>query len=177
MPFLPQVRHCKSTSECGMAHVSWRHSPQLVARKRIQRSTNMSFVLQLQAVIQNCLGAHCQLPELLPEKNSLLQRVVSAKIAVMDCGFKLIRIFQRELWWIFKLNTDVCMSSEHGVALNYTSSITSHPQCIWILIHACLKEKVDMTWETNSMERTAALSSPLFPPLFHNSEPSSACNI
>lgn len=32
----------------------------------------MSFVLQLQAVIQNCLEARCQLPELLPEKNSLL---------------------------------------------------------------------------------------------------------
>lgn len=40
----------------------------------------MSFVLQLQAVIRNCLGAHRQLPELLPEKNSLLQRVVSGKI-------------------------------------------------------------------------------------------------
>ena len=75
----------------------WRHSPQLVPRKRIQRSTNMSFVLQLQAVIQNCLGAHYQLAELLTEKNSLLQREDSAKIAVMDCGFKLIKIFQQEL--------------------------------------------------------------------------------
>ncbi len=176
MPSPPQVRHCKNTGECGMAHVSWRHSPQLVARKRIQRSTNMSFVLQLQAVIQNCLGAHCQLPELLPEKNSLLQRVVSAKIAVMDCGFKLIRIFQRELWWIFKLNTDVCMSggTRRGVELHVQHV---HPQCIWILIHASLKEKVDMTWETNPVERTAVLSSPLFPYLFDNSESSSPCNI
>jgi len=57
----------------------------------------MSLTLQLQAAIQNCLGAHRQLPELLPEKNSLLRRVVSGKIAVMDWGGKLIRIFQREL--------------------------------------------------------------------------------
>lgn len=66
-------------------------------RKGIQPSPIMSFVLQLEAAFQNCLGAHRQLPELLPEKNSLPLSVNAAKIAVMDYGLKLIRIFQREL--------------------------------------------------------------------------------
>lgn len=64
-PTPPQVRDCRNTWKCGMAHVYRWHSPELGPPKRIQRSTNMSFVLQLQAAIQNCLGARCQLPELL----------------------------------------------------------------------------------------------------------------
>lgn len=58
--------------------------------KGIQQATNMSFVLQLQAVIQNCLEARCL-------KRTVYCRVDLAKIAMMDCGFELIRIFQREL--------------------------------------------------------------------------------
>lgn len=53
----------------------------------------MSFVLQLQADSKLSGGS---LP-LIRVIASLLQRVDPAKIAVMDCGFKLIRIFQQEL--------------------------------------------------------------------------------
>lgn len=54
----PQVKGCeKHTQQCQMSSVSWWHSPELL-HKIITKSPNVSIVLQLQAVIQNCLWAH-----------------------------------------------------------------------------------------------------------------------
>lgn len=154
IPPPPQVTDCRNTQMDGMARVSWWHSPELVPRKRIQRSTNMSSVLQLQAVIQNCLGAQCQLPELLP----VYCRVDGAKIAVMDCGFELVKIFQQEPRWIFKLHIQTYEQSNIVVALNYISSLTSNPQCIWILIRTHLNERLMMSGKLSGV--TTVLSNP-----------------
>lgn len=77
-----------------------------------------------------------------------------AKIAMMDCGFELIRIFQRELWWIFKLNTDsgksMSIEAMHGIELHTQRNITP-PRHINIDLRA-FQGKADMTWETSSTE-------------------------
>lgn len=133
----------------------------------------MSFVLQLQAVIQNCLGAHRHLPELLHEKNSLVQRMDSGKNCSdglwlqidKDLSVGALMSFQTEY------RCSLCVSyRRYGIEQHHTSMHMNIDPCM-------SKVKVDMKWETNSIEHTAVLSGPLFPYLFDNSEPSSPCNI
>lgn len=60
----------------------------------------------------------------------------------MDCGFKLIRIFQQELWWIFILNTDVWAEQTlHGIELY----IQHNTLTMRMNIDPCTS-KVKVTW-------------------------------
>lgn len=112
----PQVKDCeKHTQQCQMSSVSWWHSPELL-HKIITKSPNLSIVLQLQAVIQNCLWAHS---------------VTSYWQFTAECTqLKLQWWIVVSNWWgsleqfcgIFRLNSDI-WAERHRVVLNHVQRI------------------------------------------------------
>lgn len=170
MPLTPlRSQSEKTTWNCGMAHVFW-WQPRACTTKK--NTVINQYELQLQAGSKLSGGS---LP-LIRVIASLLQRVDPAKIAVMDCGFKLIRIFQQELWWIFKLNTDV-WAGQRSVALNYTPCITPNPPDAheyWSM-HVWSKGWHDAG--DNLSQVITPTSKPRFPSLFDSSGPFGSCHI
>lgn len=169
---LSYVRDCRNTQKCGMAHVSLWRRPEFVPRKK-NRINQYECCAPAAGCESKLSGGWLPVTRLIA---SLLQRVDPAKIAMMDCGFKLIRIFQRELRWMFELHTDA-RTEQHCVALNYTFQRDITPPT-HMNIDPCVSEgKVDMTWEANSAEWQRRSLTCNFPLLPDRSESSGWCHV
>lgn len=147
-PPLPHslVRDCVNMRECGGGWCVLVTQP--VPCKRIHRSTNRSFLLQLQAGIQIVWGVTASYQSYYLKRTVYCVRWIRLKIVELDGSFKLIRIFQQQqLWWISRLNTDVSLhyvwEEEHHEA---PDCISSNIPLVPMNIDPCTsKVKVDTT--------------------------------
>lgn len=168
----PLMSGIVETQKCGKSHVSLWHRPEFVPRKK-NRINQYECCAPAAGCESKLSGGWLPVTRLIA---SLLQRVDPAKIAMMDCGFKLIRIFQQELQWMFELHTD-SRTEQHGVALNYTFQHDTSPPT-HTNIDPCVSEgKVDMTREANSAEWQRRTLTCNFPPLPDRSESSGWCHV